>query len=285
MCSFLSLTESNCQVNMKEKLYYNAIMGKSHFIHEHIPERIENDPYIFLNPIFDEKKRSQRFYAQTAREFCKMGIPVIRFDYYGTGDSEGQLFELNLYNIKIIVSNLIDVFFNKYKIKKMNLLGLRIGADIAMLLGEENSDKINNLILIEPIVIGKRYLSEQRSRRKIFYKINNMTGIQDEIIIDGEKYEDHQGYPISYENIQFLDNLDSTKTHLNQKDILLVKLNTISSRKTIGKLKLILEENNQVNYANYTYDDFWANLEPIDTMGLSKEIANELKLNPVSKVL
>ena len=64
---------------MKEKLYYNAIMGKSHFIHEHIPERIENDPYIFLNPIFDEKKRSQRFYAQTAREFCKMGIPVINY--------------------------------------------------------------------------------------------------------------------------------------------------------------------------------------------------------------
>ena len=97
-----------------EELYYTEIKGKSYFVYEHIPDEITGLPFIFLNPLFDEKKRSQKFYAETAREFCKHGIPVIRFDYYGSGDSEGKLYELNLSELFISVKSLIDKTQKKF---------------------------------------------------------------------------------------------------------------------------------------------------------------------------
>ncbi len=260
---------------MKENLYYFEINGQFHFVHEHTPEENKGIPYIFLNAVFDEKKRSQKFYAETARAFCKNGIPVLRFDYYGTDDSCGQLYEMDFNNIQLSILELLKNVHKRFGYQKVNLFGLRMGADLALIVAEKYPSYIEKIVLIEPIVIGKRYLTEQRSRRKMFYKINNMTDVQENIIIDGKMYEDHQGYPISENNIQFIDHLDSTKKTIIQKNILLIKLNTIASRKTIAQLKERLEDNNSVSFINYQCDDFWANLEPINTINLSKKVVKE----------
>ncbi len=261
---------------MKEDLYYININDQAHLVHEHIPIEVKEKPYIFLNPIFDEKKRGQRFYAETAREFCENGIPVIRFDYYGTGDSEGHLIDMNLNNIEKIVRRFIETFKDKYKVQKINLFGLRLGADIAISVAENNPQDVHTLILVEPVVKGKRYLIEQRSRRKMFYKLNNMSEVKDEIVFNGKTYEDHQGYPISSENLFFLNNLDSINTRIINKDILLVKLNAISSRKLILQLHQCLEKQNNVNHVNYSCDDFWSSLESISTKGLTDKILGEV---------
>lgn len=257
---------------MKEELSFTNINNQFHFVHEHEPSNVDDIPYLFLNPIFDEKKRSQVFYAQTARAFYKKGMPVVRFDYYGTGDSGGQIFEMDFNNIKNVVKELIENIIKKYVVQKVNILGLRIGADLAIKIAESYSDLINNIVLVEPVVSGKRYLIEQRSRRKMFYKINNMIDVQEKITINGNTYEDHQGYPISDENLDLLNNLDSIETNLINKNIFMFKLDTFSSRKLIGQLKEKLEKSNNVKFINYSCGDFWANLEPIKTIGLSKEI-------------
>src|SRR5690554_2729652 len=156
---------------MKEELYYKEINNRWLFFHEHIPEEIAGPPFLFLNPMFDEKKRSQKFYAETAREFCKRGIPVVRFDYYGTGDSEGQLFEMSIHESLKAVQVIIETILSKYQTQSISLLGLRIGADFALEVESQMPKCINELVFIEPVVNGKRYLSEQRSRRKIFHKL------------------------------------------------------------------------------------------------------------------
>lgn len=257
-----------------EELYYTDINDKSHFIHEHVPDEIKRVPFIFLNPLFDEKKRSQKFYAETARKFCTHGIPVIRFDYYGAGDSEGQLYELNLPEQLKSVKSIIDKTLKKFQTDKINLFGLRFGADLAIEFASQYPQYVNQLILIEPLVNGKRYLIEQRSRRKIFHRLNRMTDVPDNIIINGKHFEDHQGYPISEDNNSFLEKLDSLNTALSNVNVFLIKLNTISSRKSIVQLKNQLEENNEVSYLTILCDDFWANLEPIDTYKLSEEVVN-----------
>ena len=257
-----------------EKLFYIDINNKSHFVHEHIPDEIKGSPCIFINPLFDEKKRSQKFYAETAREFCKSGIPVIRFDYYGTGDSEGQLYELNLPEQLTSVKSIIDKTLREFQTNKIILFGLRFGADLVLELSTQYPVCINQLILIEPIINGKRYLTEQRSRRKIFHRLNKMTEIPDNIIIDGSTFEDHQGYPISKDNLSYINNLDALRITLSNTNILLVKLNAISSRKYIIQLKKNLEMRNNVQNLQFNCDNFWANLEPTDTFKLSQEIVN-----------
>lgn len=258
-----------------EELYYLDIKSKSLFIHEHIPGKINYAPFIFLNPIFDEKKRSQKFYAETAREFCKCGVPVIRFDYFGTGDSEGQLYEMRISESLNAIKILVEIFQTKYQTNRINLLGLRIGGDLTLELAREIQENIETLIVIEPVINGKRYLTEQRARRKLFYKLNKMTNISENLIINGNTYEDHQGYPISEENISFLENIQSLDKKIAVKNILLVKLNTISSRASVAQLREKLEEGNNVCYVDFPCSDFWANLEPVDSGKLSEEIVKK----------
>lgn len=259
-----------------EELYYIRVNGQYHFIHEHIPKKNKGLPFLFLNPIFDEKKRSQQFYAETARKLCVNGYPVIRFDYYGTGDSEGQLFELDLKDIHNIVKAIVVKVKEKYSIEKVNLLGLRFGADIALEIAGKNICPINQLLLIEPIVIGRRYMKEQRLRRKIFFKLNKISNIQDQIEINEKKYEDHQGYPISIDNLDFLTHLDSTQIEINECNIIIFKLNALSSRKEIITLNKNLEETNEVRFVNNSCSDFWTSLEAINTNGLSEQIISEV---------
>ena len=262
---------------MIERPYYSSVNQLIHFFHEHIPEEIKGDPYIFLNPIIDEKKRSQRFFAETARELCRNGIPVVRFDYYGCDDSCGELYEFDLNNILPLLSEIVKITIAKFQCSKVNLLGLRLGADLALQFTEIHSQFVGKICLIEPIIKGSRYLLDQRIRRSMFFKINNINNPQEVVQINGEEYEDFQGYPFSHSNLKFLNDLDSTKlTSLSSQKILLVKLNNISSRKHMTAFNEILSENNTVSFYRYPIDDFWSVLEPQDTIELSKKITHIL---------
>ena len=45
---------------------------------------------VMASPLLDELPRSRRFVTEVAAELATSGVPVLRFDYYGTGDSEGH---------------------------------------------------------------------------------------------------------------------------------------------------------------------------------------------------
>ncbi len=263
---------------MTESLNYLELEGKFVFVHKHVPKNNNHSPFLFLNPLFDEKKRSQCFYAQLARLLCEKGFPVYRFDYYGTGDSTGQLFDFLINEALKHTELLIEKILLNFPNCQINLLGLRFGADLALKMCKLSKKIFNKIILIEPINNGKRYLLEQRSRRKLFYRLNNMTDVEELIEIDGIKYEDHQGYPIHIENINFIENLNSLELNGTNQKITIVKLNTITSRKNIEKLRDSLKANNQINYYKLNCNDFWAELKPIDTKPLSNEIV-QLLLN------
>lgn len=258
-----------------ENLHYIEIRKRKLFVHEHIPESPNNKACIFLNPIFDEKKRSQKFYAETARAICLKKYHVFRFDYYGTEDSEGQLYEFDLENSLEDLATLIDLLKTRFNPENIEILGIRLGADLALHYSINLGAEIKKMHLIEPIVNGKRYLLEQRSRRKMFFKLNNMTEVKEGIEINGNEYEDHQGYPISNGNMNFLSNMDSLSFIPENRNISLIKLKTISSVKLIAKLNEKLEERNKINFIKFNVADFWASLEPIDTSGLTKEISDK----------
>ena len=258
-----------------EELYYTDIEGKQHFVHEHIPDEVRSIPFIFINPLFDEKKRSQKFYANTARKFSKHGVPVIRFDYYGTGDSDGQLHEMNFRRSLNAIKVLIDQTLKKYQTNSVNLLGIRFGADLALKFAAEHQEYIHKLVLIEPIVIGTRYIKEQRLRRKIFQKLHKMVLNLDDTMIDGVAFEDHQGYPISRDNLSFFEDLNSLNLKLSGITALLFKLDTMSSRKTIPKLAQVLEQKNDVHLVHLKCNDFWSILEPVDTKELSNDVVTK----------
>jgi hypothetical protein len=263
---------------MREESYYLDSKKCKYFVHEHEPDKIKEKPFIFLNPIFDEKKRSQRFYAETARFFCKRGIPVIRFDYYGTGDSGGQLYELEFESILDFTSKLFEIQKQKYKVENINLFGLRFGADLAIKLSEKFPIAINNLLLIEPIVDGNRYLLEQRTRRKIFQKVHNMNHVNDFFVLNNKKFEDFQGFPVSSSFIKNLMTIKPENNTIQNKNITLIKLNNVASVKRINELhKKLLNLDNKINYHTFSIKEFWASLDFINTQELSMNLCNYLQ--------
>ena len=126
----------------------------------------------------------------------------------------------------------------KYQLHSFKILGTRFGADLATQVTCDN-ELFTDLYLIEPIIKGSRYLLEQRLRRKSFHKLNNMKNIEDIIDIKGDVYEDHQGYPLSKDVLEFIENVNTHDLPLEGKHIRLYKVNSIFSK----KLMLNLVEN------------------------------------------
>ncbi len=94
----------------------------------------------------------------------KAGVHVLRFDYSGTGDSAGNYSSGSLTqwkaDIRIAMNELKDTAW----VKKVSLVGLRLGATLAALVAEET--EVENLVLWDPVVNGKDYMKELRNIQK-----------------------------------------------------------------------------------------------------------------------
>lgn len=127
----------------------------------HLPEKASpQEAFVFCHPFAEEKLWTHRVYVSFARELANAGYAVLRLDYMGHGDSDGDFSE------STIQSMLTDIEYGIKYIKSelggdttINLFGLRFGATLAALVAEKN-DEINHLILWEPIINGARYMQE-----------------------------------------------------------------------------------------------------------------------------
>ncbi len=95
---------------------------------------------------------------QLASLMAKAGAHVLRFDYSGTGDSAGDYESVSIDKWKSDIQIAIDELKDTAWVKKVSLVGLRMGATLAALTAEEI--EVKNLILWDPVVTGKDYINE-----------------------------------------------------------------------------------------------------------------------------
>jgi len=101
---------------------------------------------------------AHRQYVHMARHCAEQGIPVMRFDYQGIGDSEGVYpgFE----HIAPDIHQAIDEFLNRTPdIKSVAIWGLCEGAS-AILLGGAEHKAVSHIILANPWVRSQRGLAK-----------------------------------------------------------------------------------------------------------------------------
>ncbi|HET7217704.1 MAG TPA: alpha/beta fold hydrolase, partial [Vicinamibacterales bacterium] len=116
-------------------------------------------PFVFCHPLCEEKLWAHRVFVSFARELAAAGHPVLRFDYSGNGDSDGDFSTLSLGSIARDVRRAIAMVREKTGAPKVHLLGLRFGGLIASLAAEDAAD-VDRLILWSPVVDGSRYMQE-----------------------------------------------------------------------------------------------------------------------------
>jgi alpha-beta hydrolase superfamily lysophospholipase len=106
--------------------------------------------------------RSLRAFAEAAVE---LGVPTLRFDYLGTGDSaelDSRADQLTAWTRDVVAA--VSELQKRTGVKRVCLLGFRLGALLATLAAGE-CRAVCSLILVSPTIKGRRYLRELRTTR------------------------------------------------------------------------------------------------------------------------
>jgi pimeloyl-ACP methyl ester carboxylesterase len=125
----------------------------------HAPAKSKNAGVVLCHPWGQEYLRAHRSFQYLARLLAKNGLHVMRFDYYGSGDSAGESRETSLESWVSDVSSAIDDVKEMVGIRRVKLVGLRLGGSAAAIVASRRSD-VDGLVLWDPIVDGPAYVAE-----------------------------------------------------------------------------------------------------------------------------
>jgi pimeloyl-ACP methyl ester carboxylesterase len=103
--------------------------------------------------------RAHRAFRQLAMLLSKAGFSVLRFDYFGTGDSAGESDAGDVSRWTHDISTAIDELKDTAAVTKVSLVGLRVGASLAAAVATERKD-LDRVILWDPVVGGKSYVEK-----------------------------------------------------------------------------------------------------------------------------
>lgn len=114
---------------------------------------------VLCYPFGVEYMRAHRAFRQLTNLLVRAGVHVLRFDYYGTGDSAGSGREASLAQWRTDVQEAVMELRETAGLSEVTLIGLRLGAAVAMEAARKRHD-VDRLIAWDPVVSGASYLEE-----------------------------------------------------------------------------------------------------------------------------
>jgi len=118
----------------------------------------QNVAVLFCNPFGQEAIRSKPMYRTFADRMAREGVPSLRFDYHGTGDSPGSG---DVQTMAAWVHDTIEAARTVVEVTgatQLHLFGLALGANIAARAALALTPAPVRLVLWEPIVDGAAYI-------------------------------------------------------------------------------------------------------------------------------
>lgn len=114
---------------------------------------------VYCHPFAEERNLSHAVAANAARDLAKAGIPVLRFDFSGCGDSEGELTDAALEDWLEEVGLAADVLKRETGVATVGYWGLRLGATLAFRAGRLREDAAF-LLLWHPVPDVSLYMHQ-----------------------------------------------------------------------------------------------------------------------------
>lgn len=108
-------------------------------------------------PLGQEQIRCHRLYRQLAHALAGMGTPVLRFDYYGTGDSAGASDEVEWPRCLVDVATAAEQLRARSGCQRIIAFGARLGGSLA--LAAADSAHFAELILWDPVLDGVTHVA------------------------------------------------------------------------------------------------------------------------------
>ena len=110
--------------------------------------------------------RGHRAFRQLSILLARAGYHVLRFDYFGTGDSSGRSDEANTTQWIEDIKAAIDELKDMSAVNQIALIGTRLGAPLAVEAAAGRND-IAALALWDPVVSGAVYADELINGRRL----------------------------------------------------------------------------------------------------------------------
>src|SRR5215469_17302570 len=125
----------------------------------HLPDHdcCRDSGVVICQPFGHEYINSHRALRQLALRLVDAGFPVLRFDYYGCGDSVGSISDGGVAEWVFNISQAISEVHKRIQVSSICLIGLRLGASLAVL-NAQMHHCASHLVLWDPVIAGERYL-------------------------------------------------------------------------------------------------------------------------------
>jgi uncharacterized protein len=115
---------------------------------------------VLCYPWGQEYLRAHRSVRRLANMLAAVGCHVLRFDYFGTGDSMGTAHEVSRRGWEQDIETAIEELQDTSGTTQVSLVGLRLGATLAAHVAVRKKKLVHTLVLWDPVVSGPEYLAE-----------------------------------------------------------------------------------------------------------------------------
>jgi len=122
---------------------------------------------LFCHASGSEFVNSYRAVSFAAHRFAAAGFSTLRFDYYGTGDSQGDSIDSDLSGWEADIEAAMEELRELARVKSVALFGLRLGATLAARVAARAPAAVSRLILWDPVVDGAQYVEALSAKTRL----------------------------------------------------------------------------------------------------------------------
>jgi len=128
------------------------------------PNTVARRGVVLCNAFGREAIRAHRIFRVLADRLSRARCDVLRFDYYGTGDSAGDDQEVDLDGFGRDLLTAHEELMRRTGVQQVSWLGMRMGATVVQRAAQQSVEGLSDVVLWDPIVDGRDYLDLLRQR-------------------------------------------------------------------------------------------------------------------------
>lgn len=123
------------------------------------PAAVASMAVVIVPPLLHEQPRSRRFVAEVASGLAALGLPCLRFDFFGTGDSSGNGDQADFASMRHDLDLAVATLRSHVGVERVALLAWR-GAALPVSTWLDEDNQVDLVVLWEPIAAGAHWLAE-----------------------------------------------------------------------------------------------------------------------------
>jgi amino acid adenylation domain-containing protein len=119
-------------------------------------------------PVATEYVRAHFVLRKLATQLARSGVPALRFDYFGTGDSLGENIEADCARWKRDIGDAVRELARRSGAQRIVAVGVRLGGTLLMEVARELG--IARVVLWDPVLDGAEHLADLRQRHHAYMR-------------------------------------------------------------------------------------------------------------------